>query len=46
MRAVIDMLAAGRLAPRIHGVLPLAEAKRAHAMLAGGEVKGKLLLRP
>ncbi len=46
MRAVIEMLAAGRLAPRIHAVLPLAEAARAHAMLAGGEVKGKLLLRP
>ncbi len=46
MRAVIDMLAAGKLEPRIHAVLPLAEAKRAHEMLAGGEVLGKLLLRP
>jgi NADPH2:quinone reductase len=46
MRAVIDMLAAGKLRPRIHGVLPLADAKRAHEMLAGGEVLGKLLLRP
>jgi NADPH:quinone reductase len=46
MRAVIDMLAAGRLKPRIHGVLPLAQAARAHAMLAGGEVLGKLLLKP
>jgi NADPH2:quinone reductase len=46
MRAVVDMLAAGKLKPRIHGVLPLAEAKRAHAMLADGEVLGKLLLRP
>jgi len=27
-------------------VLPLADAKRAHEMLAGGEVLGKLLLRP
>jgi NADPH2:quinone reductase len=46
MRAVIDMLAAGTLRPRIHGVLPLGQAKRAHEMLAAGEVLGKLLLRP
>jgi len=46
MRAVIDMLAAGSLRPRIHGVLPLTQAPRAHEMLAGGEVLGKLLLRP
>jgi NADPH:quinone reductase len=46
MCALIDMLAAGKLHPRIHGSLPLAEAKRAHAMLADGEVLGKLLLRP
>ena len=46
MRAVIDMLAAGKLKPRIHAVLPLAQAQRAHAMLAGGEVLGKLLLKP
>src|SRR5215467_4318482 len=46
MRAVIDMLAAGKLKPRIHSVLPLAEARRAHEMLGGGEVLGKLLLAP
>ena len=46
MRAVIEMLAAGTLKPRIHSILPLAQAKRAHEMLAGGEVMGKLLLRP
>jgi len=46
MRAIIDMLAAGKLRPRIHGVLPLTQAQRAHEMLAGGEVLGKLLLRP
>jgi NADPH2:quinone reductase len=33
MRSVIDMLAAGKLHPRIHARLPLAEAKRAHEML-------------
>jgi NADPH:quinone reductase len=46
MRAVIDMLAAGRLRPRIHARLPLAEAIRAHEMLESGAVLGKLLLRP
>ena len=46
MRALIDMLAAGKLKPRIHAKLPLAEAARAHEMLEGGEVLGKLLLVP
>ena len=46
MRALIDMLAAGKLHPRIHAVLPLAEAARAHEMLESGAVLGKLLLRP
>jgi NADPH:quinone reductase len=46
MRALIDMLAAGKLQPRIHARLPLAEAIRAHEMLEGGEVLGKLLLKP
>jgi NADPH:quinone reductase len=46
MRALIDMLAAGKLRPRIHARLPLAQAARAHEMLEGGEVLGKLLLTP
>ena len=46
MRALINMLAAGKLHPRIHARLPLAEAGRAHEMLEGGEVLGKLLLEP
>jgi NADPH:quinone reductase len=46
MRAVIAMLAAGKLNPRIHACLPLAEAARAHEMLESGAVLGKLLLRP
>jgi len=46
MRAIIDMLAAGRLSPRIFARLPLAEAKRAHEMLESGAVLGKLLLVP
>jgi NADPH2:quinone reductase len=46
MRALIDLLAAGKLRPRIHARLPLTEAARAHEMLEGGEVLGKLLLVP
>jgi NADPH2:quinone reductase len=46
VRALIAMLAAGKLHPRIHAVLPLAEAARAHELLASGAVLGKLLLRP
>jgi NADPH:quinone reductase len=46
MRALIDMLAASKLHPRIHARLPLAEAARAHEMLESGAVLGKLLLKP
>jgi NADPH:quinone reductase len=46
MRALIDMLAAGALKPRIHARLPLAEARQAHALLESGAVIGKLLLKP
>ena len=46
MRAVIDMLAAGKLHPRIYARLPLTEAKRAHEILESGIVLGKLLLQP
>lgn len=46
MRALIDMLAAAKLHPRIHARLPLSEATRAHEMLESGEVVGKLLLLP
>jgi NADPH:quinone reductase len=40
------MLADGRLHPVVHERLPLAEAGRAHALLDGGGVLGKLLLVP
>ena len=46
MRTLIDMLAAGKLHPRIHARLPLAEAMHAHQMLESGDVMGKLLLLP
>ena len=44
MHRLIDMLGEGAIRPRIHGVLPLAEARKAHTMLQNGEVVGKLLL--
>jgi NADPH2:quinone reductase len=46
MRALIDMLAAGKLKPRIYAKVPLTQAARAHEMLERGEVLGKLLLTP
>ncbi len=46
MRALIGMLDAGKLHPRIHARLPLAQAARAHEMLESGAVLGKLLLVP
>jgi NADPH:quinone reductase len=46
MRALIDMLAAGKLKPRIYAKVPLTQAARAHEMLESGEVLGKLLLAP
>jgi NADPH2:quinone reductase len=46
MRAIIAMLADGKLKPRIHASLPLADAARAHELLESGAVMGKLLLKP
>jgi NADPH:quinone reductase len=46
MRALIEMLAAGKLKPRIYAKVPLTQAARAHEMLENGEVLGKLLLTP
>jgi NADPH2:quinone reductase len=43
---IIALFAQGKIKPAIHGVLPLAEARRAHEMLDGREILGKLVLRP
>jgi NADPH2:quinone reductase len=43
---LISLLAAGKIKPAISARLPLAEAARAHALLEGGMVKGKLVLKP
>jgi len=46
MRWLIERLGDGAIRPRIHGVLPLSEARKAHEMLENGEIIGKLLLQP
>ncbi|MEM7586027.1 MAG: quinone oxidoreductase [Acidobacteriota bacterium] len=46
MGELLDHVANGRLQPQIHAALPLADASRAHEMLEGKAVKGKVLLRP
>ncbi|PRQ10432.1 NAD(P)H-quinone oxidoreductase [Corynebacterium sp. 13CS0277] len=43
--AVWPLLSAGTITHQIHEVLPLAEAARAHQMLADGAVTGTLVLR-
>jgi NADPH:quinone reductase-like Zn-dependent oxidoreductase len=43
---ILDLVAAGRLRPVIHEVLPLAQAARAHEMLESRAVFGKVVLEP
>ncbi len=45
-RALVELLASGRLRPAIHARVPLAEVARAHHMFDSGAVMGKLLLKP
>jgi NADPH2:quinone reductase len=45
-RRVMRLVFSGRLAPVIHSVLPLEEARRAHELLEAGHVFGKLVLEP
>ena len=45
-RRVMRMVFSGDLQPVIHDTLPLAEARRAHALLEEGGVFGKLVLEP
>ncbi|MEN4473313.1 NAD(P)H-quinone oxidoreductase [Mycolicibacterium cosmeticum] len=42
---VWPLIAAGKVKPIVGAELPLAEAARAHALLAAGDVHGKVLLR-
>lgn len=43
-RHVLPLLRSGRIAPRLHARLPLAQAKEAHLLLESGQVFGKLVL--
>jgi NADPH:quinone reductase-like Zn-dependent oxidoreductase len=43
---VMNLIAAGKLAPRIHATLPLSEAAEAQRMLEEREQFGKVLLQP
>ena len=45
-REVMGLVFARRLRPVIHEVIPLDQAKRAHELLEGGGVFGKLVLVP
>jgi NADPH2:quinone reductase len=46
MNAAIEAMAAGRLHVPPATVLPLAEVREAHRLLDGGDLLGKLILRP
>jgi NADPH2:quinone reductase len=43
---IVRLLAAGRIRPPIWARLPLAEAGKAQAMIEGGRVLGKVILKP
>jgi NADPH:quinone reductase-like Zn-dependent oxidoreductase len=45
-RKVMELVFRGEIVPVVHEVLPLEEARRAHEMLEGGGVFGKLVLAP
>lgn len=44
--AIFDKLASGAYTPVVHDVLPLSEVQRAHELLEGREVVGKIVLVP
>lgn len=46
LQQVLELLAAGRIRPAIFDRLPLAEARRAHELLDGRMILGKLVLKP
>jgi NADPH:quinone reductase-like Zn-dependent oxidoreductase len=45
-RAVVSLLAQGRINPALDAVMPLSELRRAHDRLEAGEVLGRIVLDP
>jgi len=45
-RLVMDLIAEGKLRPRIHALLPLAEAAEGHRIIENREQFGKVVLQP
>lgn len=45
LEAIAKLVDAGKLASNVETVLPLAEAKRAHALSQGGHTRGKIVLQ-
>jgi NADPH2:quinone reductase len=45
-RQVMRLVFEGALRPVIHEVVPLSDARRAHELLEGGQVFGKLVIVP
>jgi acryloyl-coenzyme A reductase len=43
---VIQLVAAGRITPRIGAVLPLREVAKAHALVESGEIAGRVVMIP
>jgi NADPH2:quinone reductase len=43
---LIRLLAEGKIRPPIHERIPLSQASRAHALLEGGKVLGKIIMKP
>jgi NADPH2:quinone reductase len=46
MRRLIDLLAGGRIKPRVGARLPMSQAAEAHRLLESGAVVGKIVLHP
>lgn len=45
-RAVMALLAQGRITPAIHAVMPMSAVREAHALMESGTVSGRIVLDP
>ncbi|HUM92388.1 MAG TPA: zinc-binding dehydrogenase, partial [Candidatus Competibacter sp.] len=45
LTAITQLIDQGRIKPIIHTVLPLTEARQAHAISQGGHARGKIVLQ-